>query len=294
MKMKIKNAMNMKNRFLLLAFTFLVGIVSAQTETIYCDTCYTHKQDCEDSEELKLLYINKDVTTHFIAMDEIRYVDISSNDIAGDIPVDNVVRIKPTVEGVNGVVTIITESYFVQYTLVYTDDIEKVCTRHNIAYSELRGLMDPERTMTKSDMYDYCYKMYNSNQKYYDVSTTAKKLKMTLNNIYTVDKYFFIDLSLLNKTNIQFDIDQIRFKIEDKKIFRATSSQSVEIQPITTFNDKKSFKRKYRNIFVFEKFTFPENKVFTIEVAEKQISGRTIILRISYADILAADPFITK
>lgn len=292
--MKIKSKTNMKNQILLIALTFFLGIVSAQNTTTYCDTCYTQKQVCDNSEELKLLYINKDVTTHFIAMDEIRYVDISSNEIAGDIPVENVVRIKPTTEGVSGVVTIITESYFVQYTLVYTNDIEKVCTRHNIAYNEIRGLVDPERTMTKSEMYDYATKMFYSNKKFYDVSTTAKKLRMTLNNIYTVDKYFFIDLSLLNKTHIQFDIDQIRFKIEDKKIYKATSFQSVEVKPLLILDEKNSFKRNYRNIFVFEKFTFPENKVLTIEVSEKQISGRTIILRINYSDILSADPFIYK
>ena len=99
---------------------------------------------------------------------------------------------------------------------------------------------------------------------------------------------------MLNKTNIQFDIDQIRFKIEDKRIFKATSFQSIEVKPIVTLNDDKNFKHKYRNIFVFEKFTFPEDKVFTIEIAEKQISGRTIILKISYADVLGADPFIIK
>jgi len=42
---------------------------------------------------------------------------------------------------------------------------------------------------------------------------------------------------------------------------------------------------------VFEKFTFPDEKVFTVEVSEKQISGRTVILRIDYADVLNADAF---
>lgn len=282
----------MKKKFLTLALAVLSVAAFAQTQD--CDTCFNMKPDCDNTEELKVLYVNKDVSTHFIAMDEIQYADISTGLIDGDIPIDNIVRIKPNQEGANGVITIVTESCFVQYALVYTDEIEKVCTRHNISYSEVRGITNPERNMTKSDMYDYASKMFQSNKKYYDVSTTAKRLVLTLNNIYTVDKYFFIDISMLNKTNIQFDIDQIRFKIEDKKIFKATSFQSVEIKPIVTLNDDKNFKRKYRNIFVFEKFTFPEDKVFTIEISEKQISGRTIILRVSYADVLAADPFIIK
>lgn len=282
----------MKKKFLTLALALLSVATFAQTQD--CDTCFNVKPDCDNTEELKVLYVNKDVSTHFIAFDEIQYADISTNKIDGDIPIDNIVRIKPNEEGANGVITIVTESCFVQYALVYTNDIEKVCTRHNISYHEVRGVTNPERAMTKSELYEYASKMFQSKKKYYDVSTTAKRLRLTLNNIYSVDKYFFIDVTMLNKTNIQFDIDQIRFKIEDKRIFKATSFQSIEVKPIVTLNDDKNFKRKYRNIFVFEKFTFPEDKVFTIEIAEKQISGRTIILRISYADVLGADPFIIK
>ena len=252
------------------------------------------KQEQDDMEELKVMYINKDVSTHFIALEEISYVDISNNKIVGDIPVGNVLRLKPIEEGANGIVTIVTERYFVQYMLVYTDELDKVYTRHNIQYSELRSLMDPEKVLTKADMYDYASKMFVQKKRYYDVSTVSKRLKVTLNNIYTVDKYFFIDLSLKNRSNIQFDIDQIRFKVEDKRMTKATNLQSVEIKPIITYLGDISFKRNYRNIFVFEKFTFPEDKVFTIEISEKQISGRTILLRISYADVLRADNFIIE
>ena len=252
------------------------------------------KQEQDDMEELKVMYINKDVSTHFIALEEISYVDISNNMIVGDIPVGNVLRLKPIEEGANGIVTIVTDSYFVQYMLVYTNELDKVYTRHNIQYSELRSLMDPEKVLTKADMYDYAGKMFVQKKRYYDVSTIAKRLKVTLNNIYTVDKYFFIDLSLKNRSNIQFDIDQIRFKVEDKRMTRATNLQSVEVKPIITYLNDNSFKRNYRNIFVFEKFTFPEDKVFTIEISEKQVSGRTIILRISYADVLRADNFIIE
>ena len=281
----------MKNYFLIALLAIFTSYnLMAQNQ----DQPIILKQEQDDMEELKVMYINKDVSTHFIALEEISYVDISNNKIVGDIPVGNVLRLKPIEEGANGIVTIITESYFVQYMLVYTDELDKVYTRHNIQYSELRSLMNPEKVLTKADMYDYAGKMFVQKKRYYDVSTVSKRLKVTLNNIYTVDKYFFIDLSLKNRSNIQFDIDQIRFKVEDKRMTKATNLQSVEIKPIITYLDDNSFKKNYRNIFVFEKFTFPEDKVFSIEISEKQISGRTILLRISYADVLRADNFIIE
>lgn len=281
----------MKNYFLIALLAIITSYnLMAQNQ----DQPVILKQEQDDMEELKVMYINKDVSTHFIALEEISYVDISNNMIVGDIPIGNVLRLKPIEEGANGIVTIVTESYFVQYMLVYTDELDKVYTRHNIQYSELRSLMDPEKVLTKADMYDYAGKMFVQKKRYYDVSTVSKRLKVTLNNIYTVDKYFFIDLSLKNRSNIQFDIDQIRFKVEDKRMTKATNLQSVEIKPIITYLDDNSFKKNYRNIFVFEKFTFPEDKVFSIEISEKQISGRTILLRISYADVLRADNFIIE
>lgn len=270
-------------------FAFL-AIFSVNAQTIPVGE--NVQMDSENPEELKVIFINKDVSTHFVAMEDIKYVDISVNDIVGDIPTGNTLRVKPIEEGASGVITIITESYLVQYMLVYTQDMSKTYTRYNIPYCDLRSYLTSERSMTKSQMYDYAYNMFTSKSKFFDVSTKTNRLKITLNNIYTFDKYFFIDVSMTNQTNIQYDIDQIRFKIEDKKQTKATNFQSVEILPLMQINQDKSFKKNYRNIFVFEKFTFPNDKVFTIEVSEEQISGRTITLMIDYQDVLNADAFI--
>lgn len=42
---------------------------------------------------------------------------------------------------------------------------------------------------------------------------------------------------------------------------------------------------------VVRKMTFPNDKVLTIEMTEKQISGRAISLNIDYEDVLSADSF---
>jgi hypothetical protein len=47
----------------------------------------------------------------------------------------------------------------------------------------------------------------------------------------------------------------------------------------------------YRNVIVLKKMTFPNDKVLTLEMTEKQISGRSISLNIDYEDVLSADGF---
>ena len=103
--------------------------------------------------------------------------------------------------------------------------------------------------------------------------------------------YFFIDFSVENKTNLQFDIDELRIKLQDKKIEKATNVQTIELRPALVLDRSTSFKKGYRNVVVLKKMTFPNDKVLTLELSEKQISGRTISLDLDYEDILSADSF---
>jgi hypothetical protein len=55
--------------------------------------------------------------------------------------------------------------------------------------------------------------------------------------------------------------------------------------------ERSSFMHGYRNVIVLKKMTFPNDKVLTLEMTEKQISGRSISLNIDYEDVLSADGF---
>lgn len=101
----------------------------------------------------------------------------------------------------------------------------------------------------------------------------------------------FIDFSIENRTNIRFDIDEMRIKLNDKKVSKATNAQMIELTPAMVLDQSKTFKYGYRNVLVLKKMTFPNDKVLTIEISEKQISGRTISLDIDYEDVLYADSF---
>ena len=116
-------------------------------------------------------------------------------------------------------------------------------------------------------------------------------MNIRLNNIYSAGEFFFIDFSVENRTNIRFDIEQIRVKVEDKRQARAANCQSIEITPAMVLENSSTFLHGYRNVLVLKKLTFPNDKVLTIEMSEKQISGRTITLSIDYEDVLYADSF---
>lgn len=246
--------------------------------------------------ELEQLTVNEDVTTLITASEPIRFVDISTNLVVGDKPIENTVRFKPK-EGeyedgeLLAIVTIITERYRAQYALIYTTRSQEAVSDKEITPDERTAYHNPAVSMSTADMVTYARRIWNSPAKYRNIKTNMHRLQMRLNNIYSVGEYFFIDFSVINKTNIRFDIDELRFKLNDKKQSKATTVQTIELYPEICLDQSKSFQRGYRNVVVIKKMTFPNDKVLCIELSEKQISGRTISMTIDYEDVLAADSF---
>lgn len=247
-------------------------------------------------EEMELLTVNEQVTTVITATEPIRFVDISTDKIAGDQPIDNTIRLKPKEAGhedgeILAIITVVTERYRVQYGLIYTTRMTEAVTDKTVELSEQTAYNNPAVSLSTEDMYSFARKVWNSPAKYRNVGSKKHKLKMRLNNIYAVGDYFFLDFSVDNSTNIRFDIDELRIKLADKKVHKATNSQVIELKPEMVLEKSKSFMHGYRNVIVVRKLTFPNDKVLTIELSEKQISGRNISMSIDYEDVLSADSF---
>lgn len=249
-------------------------------------------------EEMEQLTVNEQITTVITASEPVRFVDISTDKVVGDQPIDNIIRLKPKEAGhedgeVLAVVTIVTERYRSQYALVYTTRMKEAVTDKEILLQEREAYNNPAVSMSTADMTRYAQRIWNSPAKIRNVATKAHRMVMRLNNIYSVGDYFFIDFSIENKTNIRFDIDEIRVKLADKKLAKATNAQTIELTPSLVLEPGKAFKHGYRNVIVVRKMTFPNDKLLTIEMTEKQISGRNISLNIDYEDVLSADSFHT-
>lgn len=249
-------------------------------------------------DNMQLLTVNENVTTVITASEPIRFVDISTDKVAGDQPINNTIRLKPK-EGVDvnrdgdilAVVTIITERYRTQYGLIYTSRMEEAVTDKTIELDERTAYNNPAVSMSTEDMVYYARQIWVSPARYRNAATKRHRMTMRLNNVYSVGDYFFLDFSIDNRTNIKFDIDQLRVKLTDKKTAKATNSQTIELTPELVLDPTRSFLHGYRNVIVVKKMTFPNDKILTIELSEKQISGRTISLSVEYEDILHADAF---
>lgn len=256
--------------------------------------------------ELPIVYLSENVTIHFISPEPIQYVDIPPKVMVGDLPLKNILRLKYATDSAgkyslsplhpDAVITVVGEKFLAQYRIIYRP--------YNPGY-ELQSNIEilPEFTLpldvqaigfSQRELKHYSLSLFSKNTHGHQAKSKAYGLTAKLNSLYTLDDYIFLDLGYQNETNLNFNIDQIRFKIDDRKVNKASTVQSIELKPAFVLFDTQNFKKRYRNVFVFKKFSFPDNKILKVEMSEKQISGRVSTLNIKYKDVLKADVIPTN
>jgi len=252
-------------------------------------------------EELPSILMDAGSSLHILSPEPIRYVDISTHAVIGDLPEPNVLRLKWVPDSVEhhsvnsgslGIVTVIGESFIAQYQLHHFESAPEsgLAASFEIMPRHTRPLHVPVE-LTTPQLRNHAISMLAKRSSAPIRKAGDYGMRVELNALYTVGDLVLLDITYRNATNLAYDIDEMRFKIEDKKITKATNVQSIEVKPIWQLYPHGSFKRTYRNIYVLRKATFPASKVLSVELSEKQISGRTVTLKIKYGDILDADTF---
>jgi len=112
---------------------------------------------------------------------------------------------------------------------------------------------------------------------------------LQLNGIYIKDEVVFYQLEIKNNSNINYDIDMLRFYILDDQKLKRTAIQETELQPLFVYGDTSVIKGHSKNLLVvaLPKFTIPDQKSLFIQVVEKN-GGRHLQLRIRNRTIVKA------
>ena len=124
-----------------------LSVLSAKAQTTYM--------------EMEQLTVNDQVTTVITASEPIRFVDISTDKVVGDQPINNIIRLKPKdnvyADGeVLAIVTIVTERYRTQYALLYTTRMQEAVTDKEIECSERNAYNNPAVSLSTADMVIVC------------------------------------------------------------------------------------------------------------------------------------------
>ena len=110
-----------------------------------------------------------------------------------------------------------------------------------------------------------------------------------LDGIYIHEEVMYFRIKIDNESNVNYDINQLRFFIRDQKKSKRTATQELEIYALYTFNDTSVIAGQSKQVLVFAvpKFTIPDKKYLTIQLMEKN-GGRNMELAVHNKTIVKA------
>ncbi|MET7000731.1 conjugative transposon protein TraN [Chitinophaga defluvii] len=114
-----------------------------------------------------------------------------------------------------------------------------------------------------------------------NIRASASDIALRCIGLYIKDDVMYLQLELDNNSTIGYNVDQLRFYIQDLKKAKRTASQQLQITPLyVSGNSTVIGSRSSQNIVVaVPKFTIPDQKVLVIEMMERD-GGRNLLIRI--------------
>lgn len=125
-------------------------------------------------------------------------------------------------------------------------------------------------------------------RQFFSKAVQENDIKLQLRTVHTTSDWLVFGFNLSNLSNLNYDIDFIRFYIQDKKRVKRSSIQEQEITPIyidpvTTVTGQQ----RSRFVIIVPKFTIPDKKQFLIEIFEKG-GGRHLTIKVKNKHLLKA------
>ncbi|MFH6968790.1 conjugative transposon protein TraN [Flavobacterium sp. FlaQc-28] len=112
---------------------------------------------------------------------------------------------------------------------------------------------------------------YSKKKKISGLKKSKYQIRLEVNGIFIQQDVLYLRVVFENKSKINYDIDQFRFFIRDKRKSKRTASQEIELEPLyaTSSSSVIPYKSEIIKVYALEKFTIPENKYLTIQMIEK-------------------------
>lgn len=108
------------------------------------------------------------------------------------------------------------------------------------------------------------------------------KIKFQVDGLFIRDDIIYCRIQMENNSNINYDIDQIRFFIRDKKKAKRTASQEVEVKSLYIYNNTAIIAAQslHTLVIALPKLTIPDKKYMAVQLVEKN-GGRHLELHIN-------------
>ena len=251
------------------------------------------KAKCQSNVETQNVDVTYNKTSTIVFPAIIKSVDRGSRDVLAQKAkgVENVLQVKAARRDFPQTnLTVITDDGVLHhFTVNYS---EQPATLTLIAVPLTQPPADPlifPTELTENDIENYSVGIAKDKRRILGVNESRNKVSFTLLGIYVKDDIMFYHFRVINRSNIDYDIDFLKFYIRDKVRIKRTASQEIEMKPMHIYGNDKEVKGNSSTDIVsaLQKFTIPEAKYLQVELFERN-GGRNLNLNIKNKTIVNA------
>lgn len=157
------------------------------------------------------------------------------------------------------------------FVLNYDDSCPDLNFKAENAVAASRDVLFSLENENQKRIEQYASAAYSKKKKISCLKKSKYQIRLEVNGIFIQQDLLYLRVVFENKSKINYDIDQFRFFIRDKRKSKRTASQEIELQPLyaTSSSSVIPYKSEIIKVYALEKFTIPENKYLTIQMIEK-------------------------
>ena len=241
-------------------------------------------------------------TTNLIFPAPIKSVDRGSNDVLVQKPtgVENVLKVKAGRQYFpeTNLTVITADGQFYSFTVEYTNNPSQLVLQIRPGYSSINTYpvqkTETPAMFTNTANNESLIKSLEAQasitkRNIKHVQDKTYEMKAAVRGLYTSRDMFFYKVILTNESNIDYNVEAIRFIIEDKKKIKRTSSQEIPVDPISIVGDYRTISAHKEGMVIITvpKQTIAKDKRLLVEVVEKG-GGRNMICTLNNKVLLKA------
>jgi conjugative transposon TraN protein len=256
-------------------------------------TWFATKANAQSKIESDTLEIAYNRTSSIVFPAVIKSVDKGSRDILAQKAkgVGNVLQLKAGRErfAQTNLTVITADGVLHHFTVNYSEQPLNLTVLTGSGHDTPSSSLVFQTELTQTDMENFSSGIVSDKRRVRSVHESGNKMSLTLMGIYIKGDAMFYRFRIVNHSNIDYDIDFLKFYIRDKARIKRTASQEVEVRPIYVYgNDKKVHGNSSTEIvFALQKLTIPESKYLQVELFEKN-GGRHLNVDIKNKTIVNA------
>lgn len=263
-------------------------------------------------------------TTHIIFPTKIREFDAGTDYVLAQIPetVTNVLRVKANPKatifcqadsGKETNMTVITEDGgFFSFLIRYQEEPEilNINMANNVTADDYTSrslginraaaitfVQSVSATdglpVAEADLLNHCERVLERKPFMRNIGASSMRLTHLLTGIYVADKVMYLQFNLRNDSQLDYEVDFVKFYVRDKEKLKRMAAQEVELKPYGRYPvEPKLLRAKTEQsvVYALPMTTLTEEKVLDIELYEKQ-GGRHLRFQVEADVLLLAKPF---